>query len=191
MKELETIITALKTRFQALSSEIVSADQAYVEISKDLAVPALTHLKESLGFVHLSFFTCVDYIEEDRFELLYMVHSYKQNLDLGINVTLPRQSGWDGPMPLSVEMEGIHHIWPAAETYQRELREMYGIVFPGSPRLYDDFALEGWREMPPMRRDFDTKAYSEKTYFARPGRVKSDNRKNLKDTLYPSEAETW
>jgi len=189
---MKSIFDELIQRFGAEKPESVTEYQSYIRIPAALAVEAITHLKEVRGFGHLSFFTCVDRIEEDRFELLYMLHSYERKHDIGVCVSLPRQSGFDSDgKPLPVTMQGIHHLWAAAETYQRELREMYGVTFPGSPRVDDDFALEGWQEMPPMRRDFDTRAYSEKTYFARPGRTTTDTRQHMKDELYPSEAESW
>ncbi len=183
MNDMDTLLGALVKRFGASNPQTVKMNQYYISVPSDQAVAAITHLKNLEGFGHLSFFTCVDYIEDNRFELLYLLHSYSRGTDLGVRVPLART--------LPVEMEGIHHLWAGAETYQRELREMYGIVFPGSPRLYDDFALEGWQDLPPMRRDFDTKAYSERTFEARPGRSKIDNREHMKKELYPSEAETW
>jgi NADH-quinone oxidoreductase subunit C len=42
-----------------------------------------------------------------------------------------------------------------------------------------------------MRKEFDTRAYSEETYYVRPGRQTHDTRKHMKEKLYPSEAETW
>ncbi|MFP3960329.1 MAG: NADH-quinone oxidoreductase subunit C, partial [Spirochaetaceae bacterium] len=136
------------------------------------------------GYRHLAFFTAIDYIEEGTFRLVYMLHNYGLRHDLGVMVDIDRQGE-------GCRMESIHHLWPAAETYQRELREMFGIDFPGSPRLEEDFALEGWDGTPPMRREFDTRAYSEETYYARPGRHTHDTRAHMKEKLYPSEAETW
>ncbi|MEI8094376.1 MAG: NADH-quinone oxidoreductase subunit C [Spirochaetales bacterium] len=183
MNDMERLLEELARRFGATNPLQVKMNQYYVSVPSAQAVAALTQLKTLEGFGHLSFFTCVDYLEEDRFELLYLLHSYTRGTDLGVRVSIPRT--------LPVQMEGIHHLWAAGETYQRELREMYGIEFPGSPRLHDDFALEGWQEMPPMRRDFDTKEYSLRTFEARPGRAKIDNREHMKKELYPSEAETW
>jgi len=65
------------------------------------------------------------------------------------------------------------------------LREMFGIDFPDSPRVNEDFILEGWRDIPPYRRDFDTKAFSDKFYKQRPGRKTNDPEKYMKDKLYP------
>ncbi|MBN2781385.1 MAG: NADH-quinone oxidoreductase subunit C, partial [Candidatus Marinimicrobia bacterium] len=81
----------------------------------------------------------------------------------------------------------IHHLWKQAATYQRELKEMFGIDFPGSPRIDEPFILEGWQDIPPYRRDFDTKKYSEETYFPRPGRTTHDPADYMKQKLYPEE----
>ncbi|WP_455383230.1 NADH-quinone oxidoreductase subunit C [Salinispira pacifica] len=87
--------------------------------------------------------------------------------------------------PAYTEMDSIHHLWAQAATYQRELKEMYGIHFPGSPRIDEEFALEGWNDVPPMRREFDTREYSEKTFFPRPGRKTHDPVEYMKQNMYP------
>ena len=43
-----------------------------------------------------------------------------------------------------------------------------------TPCLQVEFLLEGWNDMPPMRRDFDTVKYCEDTYDFRPGREHVD-----------------
>lgn len=181
---VHAVFRDIHLRFAVRGLEEKRTDQAYVRVERDDAVALLTHLRDRHRYAHLAFLTAVDRIEQDRFELLYMLHSYCTRHDLGIIVEIVRRGE-------GCSMDSIHHLWPAAETYQRELREMYGIVFPGSPRLYDDFALEGWDDIPPMRREFDTREYSERTYYARPGRTKHDTREHMKRHLYPSEAETW
>lgn len=174
----------LHSRYGVRGLEEIRWDQAFVRADRDEAMAVLTHVRDIHGYTHLAFFTAIDQIEEERFELLYMLHNYGLKHDLGVIVEIPR----DGE---GCSMDSIHHLWPAAETYQRELREMFGIDFPGSPRLHEDFALEGWEDTPPMRREFDTREYSERVYYARPGRTKTDTRKHMKETIYPSEAETW
>lgn len=154
----------------------------FVQVGPDQAVAYITRLRDVLGYTHLVFLTAIDYIEDSIFRLTYMVHNYASRQDLGVQVDIPRQGA---------TMESIHHLWPHAATYQRELKEMFGIDFPGSPGVDDSFILEGWIGIPPMRREFDTKQYSEQTYFPRPGRVSHDTAAYMKETLYPSEAETW
>lgn len=174
----------LHNRYAVRGLEEIRPDLAFLRAEKDEAVAVLTHARSIHAYRHLAFFTAVDQIEAERFELLYMLHSYELKHDLGIIVEIPREGE-------RCMMDTIHHLWPAAETYQRELREMFGIDFPGSPRLHEDFALEGWEDIPPMRKEFDTREYSERVYYARPGRAKTDNRSHMKEEIYPSEAETW
>ena len=66
-------------------------------------------------------------------------------------------------------MESIHDLWPTAATYQRELKRDVRHRVPGQPRRERDFILEGWTEMPPYRRDFDTLKYSSGPSTTAPG----------------------
>ena len=86
-------------------------------------------------------------------------------------------------------MTSIHKLWSHAWQYQRELHELFGIDFPDSPRVHESFVLEGWEEIPPMRRDFDTLEYSERTYYKRPGRSTNDPQKYMKEKLYKNYVE--
>ena len=158
------------------------SDMLFVRVSQEQAVSLLTELQSLEGFTHLVLFTAVDFIEEGNFQLTYILQNFEKHQDLAVLVTIDRSHP---------TMESIHHLWPHAMTYQQEMFEMYGIEFPGSPRLYDDFVLEGWDGPPPMLRDFDTKAYSEETFFPRPGRKTYDTTEYMKEKPYPSEAETW
>ena len=151
-------------------------DLAFVSIPADKLHPVLRHLRDQEGFVHLVLLTAVDWLEEGLFQLTYLLCNREQAIDLGVRVMISREDA---------SMESIHDIWPTAATYQRELREMFGIDFPGSPRLNEDFILEGWCDIPPYRRDFDTKKYSEQFYKNRPGRETHDPAQYMKDQLYP------
>ena len=62
---------------------------------------------------------------------------------------------------------------------------MFGIDFPDSPRVNEEFILEGWVDMPPYRRDFDTKKFAEQTFTQRAGRETHDPAQHMKDKLYP------
>jgi NADH-quinone oxidoreductase subunit C len=173
---MDRILEDLTDRFRAGSATRQRDDLAFVTVPQNDAVAAVTHLKEFWEFRHLVYFTAVDIIERGLFRLCYMLHSYTHNLDVCLQTEIMR----DG-----ATMQSIHHLWAAAAVYQRELREMFGIDFPGCPRVKESFALEGWTELPPMRRDFDTRAYSEATYYPREGREKHDKAAILKKALYP------
>lgn len=155
-------------------------DLGFATVEKRYAVALIRDLRDRYGFAHLVFLTAVDIIEQGFFRLVYLLSNPQAHVDLSIQTELPRESA---------SMESIHELWAQAGTYQRELREMFGIDFPGSPRVDESFILEGWDQIPPMRRDFDTKAYSEATYFPRPGRDTVDTRRHMKLELYPEPEE--
>jgi NADH-quinone oxidoreductase subunit C len=151
-------------------------DLAFITAHRAQLRALLQHLRDGEGFTHLVLLTAVDWIEDASFQLTYLLCDRLGRRDLGLRVMLPR----DG-----ATMESIHDLWPTAATYQRELREMFGIAFPDSPRVEEDFILEGWTGIPPYRRDFDTLKYSNETFAPRPGRVTHDPAKHMKEKLYP------
>ena len=167
---MQDLYTGLKDRFQLGEMDARRADLAFITVPAEQLRSLLIHLRDQEGFTHLVLLTAVDWIEDDRFQLTYLMSDRKGARDLGLRVMLPRGTDpMEGPSMLS-----IHDLWPTAATYQRELREMFGIRFPDSPRVDEDFILEGWIEMPPYRRDFDTLKYSNETFAPRPGRESFD-----------------
>ncbi len=120
----------------------------------------LLFLKNQKGYIHLNHISCVDWIEDGEFELVYIVWNPKNKLTVMLHTRIDRENP---------KMENIDTIWDQANTYERELREMFGIEFPGLVGR-KEFILEDWTEMPPMRRDFDTQQYAIDTYTTRPGR---------------------
>lgn len=149
---------------------------AFVTVTEDALRSILLHLRDKEGYTHLVLLTAVDWIEEGQFQLTYLLNNRTENKDIGLRVMLPR---------VNTVMASIHDIWPTAATYQRELREMFGIDFPDSPRVDEEFILEGWNDIPPYRREFDTLKYANDSYAQRPGRETRDPETYMKQQLYP------
>lgn len=175
MRELHT---QLSRHFTLGEFEIVRPNLAFVALPREHLRSAVLHLRDICKFSHLVLLTAVDWLEEDRFQLTYLLHNRGKRWDLGLRVLIPR---------LSAHMESIHDIWPTAATYQRELKEMFGINFPGSPGVDESFILEGWKDIPPYRRDFDTLKYAEETFSHREGRRTEDPADYMKAQLYSDE----
>ncbi len=148
-----------------------------LKVDKNNAERLIRELRDRENYTHLNFMTCIDYIEDGIFTLVYMLHNYDKKHSIGVHVDISRDNE---------EMVSIHTLWAQAWTYQRELREMYGIRFPGSPRLDEDFCLEGWDQIPPMRREFDTKKFSQERFGHREGRSSEEPREHMKVELYPN-----
>ncbi len=178
---MNELIERLGKKFPLEEEVFQRKNLTFVTVEKDLAVEMITHLRDYEKFTHLVILTAVDWIEEEIFQLTYLLNSPVNKLDIGVRVKIDRNKP---------EMVSIHHLWAAAATYQRELFEMFGISFPDSPRLKVPFILEGWKGIPPYRRDFDTLKYSEETFFPRPGRSKKDPAEHMKEMMYPEDNES-
>ena len=179
MSMMKALLERLGKRYRLEPPEFQRPDLTFVTVRRDELRALLIELRDIEGFTHLVLLTAVDWIEEGKFQLTYMMNNRVANQTLGLRVMLDRRAATG---------DTIHDLWPTAATYQRELKEMFGIDFPGSPRLNDEFILEGWTDLPPYRRDFDSLAYSLQTYRERPGRTTSDPREHMKKHLYPDRA---
>jgi NADH-quinone oxidoreductase subunit C len=173
---MQALLDRLAKRYNLGPPDHQRGNLAFVTVRRDELRALLTELRDVEGFTHLVLLTAVDWIEEGRFQLTYLLNNRPADRTLGLRVMLDRSH------PVG---DTIHDLWPTAATYQRELREMFGIDFPGSPRVDEEFILEGWTDIPPYRRDFDTLAYAQQTFRERPGRHTNDPRQHMKKHLYP------
>ncbi len=122
---------------------------------KSEALPALLELLQGhASYVHLSAITCVDWIEENEFELVYHVWSYETGSLVSAHTLIPRDPG----VYLSV-----YDLYQPAAFFERDIHEMYGVYFEGSPDM-EKFILTEWNGPPPMRKDFDSEAYVNQTF---------------------------
>ena len=176
MIAMDALLNRLAKRYNLGPPDLQRANLAFVTVRRDELRSILIELRDIEGFTHLVLLTAVDWIEEGTFQLTYLINNRQADRTLGLRVMLDRGQATG---------DTIHDLWPTAATYQRELKEMFGIDFPGSPRLNEEFILEGWTDLPPYRRDFDTLAYSQQTYRDRPGRQTHDPREHMKSHLYP------
>ena len=177
---MDLILNELENRFGVTNRDERRNDLSFATVGRQTAVEVVTWLRDYAGFRHLVMISAVDYPERDSIQLTYLLHNHQTHKDIGLRVVLDRREK---------TMDSIHHLWAGAQVYQRELREMFGIDFPGSPGVDKPMILEGWREMPPMLKEFDTKKYSEETYFPRPGRFTMEPQTVMENKLYPIETE--
>ncbi len=124
-----------------------------VIVPKERIGSVLDYLKSRTfkGFMGLS---CVDWIDEGKFELVYILQSYDLSLEAIVKTKIPRHR------PV---IESMNAIWKLCEVYEREMHEFFGIEFVGNPNLRP-FFLENWLDTPPLRKDFDTLAFSEELF---------------------------
>jgi NADH-quinone oxidoreductase subunit C len=123
-------------------------------VAEARSIASLLAVMKSLGFEHLSNITCVDWLEQGRFDVTYNLWSYTHRLHAVVKAGVGR----DEP-----EIPTVMHVWPQAQPYEREIHEMFGVSFTGNSDLSPLF-LHNWKDLPPLRKDFDTVEYASKAY---------------------------
>ena len=103
-----------------------------------------------LSFKFLADLTAVDHFpNEPRFEVVYHVLSLKRSERLRLKV---RVSG-DNPTVSSAVP-----VWPAANAFEREVYDLFGIRFKGHPDLRRILMPEDWEGFP-LRKDYPTEGF--------------------------------
>ena len=152
----------LEQTFKGVAATILEDKRMVVTVQNEQVLAVLRFLKER-RFDHLALISCVDWIEEKEFELVYILtrymqgdkeHTDQESLHLIVKTSISRQ----GP-----RSETATSIFSNAEPYEREIHELFGISFEGHPRLTPLF-LEREYEIPPFRKDFDTRKYVEDVF---------------------------
>lgn len=90
---------------------------------------------------------------EQRFDVVYHLLSPRLNQRVRVKLVTDEET----PVPSVIE------VFPAANWYEREAYDMYGILFSGHPdlrRLLTDYGFQGY----PLRKDFPLTGYVEVRY---------------------------
>ena len=177
---MNDLIHSLSKVFELKDVVYQRHDLTFVSADKKSVPSLITHMRDYEGFSHFVLLSCVDWIEENVFQLTYFLNNPGKKYDVAIRCMIDRDKA---------TMTSTHHLWKQIATYQRELKEMYGIDFPGSPRVDENFILEGWDDIPPMRREFDTKQYSADTFFPRERPQTNDPKEYMKQQMHPNDWE--
>ncbi|MEC3860030.1 NADH-quinone oxidoreductase subunit C [Mesobacterium sp. TK19101] len=133
---------------------------AFGELNVDVAPSNIAGLVEFLGkdascrFSSLVDITAVDYPERaKRFDVVYHFLSMYQNHRIRLRVSVRE----DEMVP------SICALHPSANWFEREVFDMFGILFSGHPdlrRILTDYGFRGY----PLRKDFPTTGYTEVRY---------------------------
>ena len=103
------------------------------------------YLKHDQKFVRLSAITAVDWHPSaPRFEVVYHLHSIDKNQRLRLKCRLA------GEDP---EIDSVYSVWRAADWYEREVFDMFGIRFRNHPDLTRILMPSDW-EGHPLRKDY-------------------------------------
>ncbi len=130
-------------------------------VARDALVPAMTALRDDLHYQQLMEIAGVDYPERaERFEVVYHLLSVTKNHRIRVKVSTDEVQ----PVP------SVTGLWPVAGWLEREVFDMYGVLFSGNAdlrRILTDYGFVGH----PQRKDFPLTGFVELRYSDEAKRV--------------------
>ncbi|WP_305096169.1 NADH-quinone oxidoreductase subunit C [Croceibacterium aestuarii] len=150
---------------KALGKNVLASKEEHGEIvigvSREGIEDALRTLRDEHAYQQLMDIAGVDYPErEERFEVVYILLSLTKNHRIMVKV----RAAEDTPVPT------VTRLWPNAGWLEREVFDMYGVLFDGNTdlrRILTDYGFEGH----PQRKDFPLTGYQELRYSEEERRV--------------------
>jgi NADH-quinone oxidoreductase subunit C len=143
-----------------LPGAVVGAREAYGELTLTAEaariVEVLTFLRDDAAcqFICFTDLSGADYPErEKRFEIVYQLLSPKLNQRIRVKIETDEAT----PVPSTIS------VFPAANWYEREVYDFFGVLFEGHPdlrRILTDYGFDGH----PLRKDFPMTGFVEVRY---------------------------
>ncbi|MFM6831038.1 MAG: NADH-quinone oxidoreductase subunit C, partial [Novosphingobium sp.] len=149
----------------ALGDMVVASKEEHgeivIEVARESAADALRLLRDGHEYQQLMDIAGVDYPSRaNRFEVCYCLLSLTKNHRIVVKVSTDEAT----PVPT------VTTLWPNAGWYEREVYDMFGVLFAGNPdlrRILTDYGFQGH----PFRKDFPLTGYVELRYSEEDKRV--------------------
>ncbi len=154
MRQTPEILQSVFRELPNLVARMDSERRIRVECRPMVLPSLLTLLKGQAGYVHLSAISCVDWPEFNDFELVYHLWSHSVKTLVSAHIFIPKKPG---------RFVSVHDIHTPAAFFERDIHEMFGVEFEGSPDQ-SAFILTEWYGPPPMLKSFNTEQYCHDTY---------------------------
>ena len=139
-------VTRFRTKFgAALLEAMEDRKQAILTVDRVRLVEIALHLREEEKFDMLADLTAVDWPKrEKRFDVVLNLYSFAKNERLRLKV-------WAAD---AEDVPSVVSVWPTANWQEREVFDMFGIIFSGHPNLKRILLPDEWQGYP-LRKDYD------------------------------------
>lgn len=159
---IEGIVEELKALLGGSLLDVVEhADEIGLVVARDSIVEVMMKLRDTAHYQQLVEIAGVDYPERaERFEVVYMLLSVTRNHRIRVKLSTDE----DAAVP------SITGVWPVAGWLEREVFDMYGVIFAGNTdlrRILTDYGFKGH----PQRKDFPLTGTVELRYSEEDKRV--------------------
>ena len=142
---IDLVVQTISEKISPIDVKVIN-NQIEIIIEPRQIISSFQFLKDSskCQFRQLTDIAGVDYPDrENRFEVVYHLLSFKNNLRARVKVYIDEGSAIDS----------LTSVFPCANWFEREAFDMYGIQFNDHPdlrRILTDYGFEGY----PLRKDF-------------------------------------
>ena len=160
----DAVIDAARSAIgSALTDAFAQVDEVQLHVHRDGLIAAMTALRDTPGleYQQLMEIAGVDYPDRvERFDVVYCLLSLTRNHRLHVHVATDEEQ----PIP------SVTDLWPVAGWLEREVYDMYGVLFSGNRdlrRILTDYGFRGH----PQRKDFPLTGYVELRYSEEAKRV--------------------
>ena len=140
------VVKRYKGRFgDAIREAWIDRKQAILVVAREQLVEIAIYSRDDEQFDWLSDLTAVDWPKrEKRFDIVLNMYSFKKNERLRLKV----YSAADESVP------SVQGVWTTANWMEREVYDMFGVVFEGHPELKRILLPDEWQGYP-LRKDYD------------------------------------
>ena len=145
--DAKEIFSALEKQFPGKVSDFkgdVFDPWLLVEAPAIVEVSGFLRDTPSLDFEVLSDLTALDWPKDEKIQVVYHLFSYTHNHQIVLKVDLPREN------PKIASLEGV---WKVANWFEREVYDLFGVIFDGHSDLRRIMLPEDWMGYP-LRKDY-------------------------------------
>jgi NADH-quinone oxidoreductase subunit C len=148
-------VAALEAAFgAAILRHVVSCGDTIVWVDCAAAHDVLAWLQSAPGqeFNYLTDITAVEYRDAELpLEVVYQLRSLSRRADLRVKVSLDKTR--------ALEVDSVWDLWKGADWLEREVYDMFGVVFQGHPDLRRILMWDTYAEGFPLRKDFPLRGH--------------------------------
>ncbi|MDB5714580.1 MAG: NADH-quinone oxidoreductase subunit [Sphingomonadales bacterium] len=145
----------------SLTTAVDLVGEVTLTVAREDLVAVMTTLRDELHYQQLMEIAGVDYPERElRFEVVYHLLSLTKNHRIRVKVLTDDTQA----------VPSVTGLWPVAGWLEREVFDMYGVLFSGNSdlrRILTDYGFRGH----PQRKDFPLTGYVELRYSEEAKRV--------------------
>jgi NADH-quinone oxidoreductase subunit C len=150
------LVKSLSAVTGAVTGGGVTFGELTVLIDASRIVAVADHLKRGENFERLVSITAVDwYPAEPRYEVVYHFHSVKTNRRIRVKCKVGSEGAGMASIPA---IESLYSIYRAADWFEREIFDLFGVTFNNHPNLKRILMPDDW-EGHPLRKDYPVHGY--------------------------------